>query len=227
MYDRIKKILDRIEKAAAKVGRDSSTISLVAVSKTFPAEKIKESYDFGLRVFGESRLQEATDKIKQLVSLPDIRFHMIGHVQTNKIKMLKDHFELIHSVDSIHLAKKLNDFFKTIDRVQDILIQVNLVNEPQKYGVRLEGFDEMIDNLRFLKNLKLRGLMFIPPFYDVPEMNRDNFKKMKALFDATKDKYPEFKDFNILSMGMSDDFEIAIEEGSNMVRIGTAIFGER
>ncbi len=227
MYDRIKNILEKIEKAATKSGRDPRSISLVAVSKTFPSEKIREAYDCGLRIFGESRLQEASGKIEQLMSLPDIRFHMIGHVQTNKIKMLKDYFDLIHSVDSIHLAHKLNDFYKTIGRVQDILVQVNLVNEPQKYGVRLEDFVEMINQIKSLNNLNLRGLMFIPPFFDDPEMNRDNFKKMKSLFDKTKEDHPEFKDFNILSMGMSDDFEIAIEEGSNMVRIGTAIFGER
>jgi len=225
--DRIRYITEKMHRAAVKSGRRLGDITLVAVSKTFPVEKIIDAYNSGLRIFGESRLQEASGKIEHLKSFPDIKFHMMGHVQTNKIRMLKDYFSLIHSVDSLHLAEKMNSYFYSIHRVQDILIQVNLVNEPQKYGVKIEEFDEMMEKMKDFTCLRVRGLMFIPPFYDDPEMNRGNFKRMKALFDETREKYREFKEFDILSMGMSDDFEIAIEEGANMVRIGSAIFGER
>ncbi|MGC8768761.1 YggS family pyridoxal phosphate-dependent enzyme [Calditerrivibrio sp.] len=225
--DRIRYITEKIDRAAVRSGRRLDDITLVAVSKTFPIEKIIDAYNSGLRIFGESRLQEAAGKIEHLKAFPDIKFHMIGHLQTNKIRMLKDYFSLVHSVDSVHLAKKMNDYFYSINRVQDILIQVNLVNEPQKYGIKIEEFDEMMEKMKSFPNLRVRGLMFIPPFYDDPEMNRGNFRRMKVLFDETKKKYKEFKEFDILSMGMSDDFEIAIEEGANMVRIGSAIFGER
>jgi pyridoxal phosphate enzyme (YggS family) len=227
MRDRINKIFEKIEAAAKKTGRKRDDITLVAVSKTFSIEKIKEAYDCGLRIFGESRIQEAKDKVDKLRALNDIKFHLIGHIQTNKIRFIDDYFEMIHSLDSLYLAEKLDNFFRSIGKVQDVLIQVNLVNEPQKYGIRLDDYPKLIDKIKSLPHLRLRGLMFIPPFYENPELNRDNFRNMKKLFDETKVKNPDFNNFNILSMGMSDDFEIAIEEGSSMVRIGTAIFGER
>jgi len=178
--DRIRYITEKMHRAAVKSGRRLGDITLVAVSKTFPVEKIIDAYNSGLRIFGESRLQEASGKIEHLKSFPDIKFHMMGHVQTNKIRMLKDYFSLIHSVDSLHLAEKMNSYFYSIHRVQDILIQVNLVNEPQKYGVKIEEFDEMMEKMKDFTCLRVRGLMFIPPFYDDPEMNRGNFKRMKA-----------------------------------------------
>ncbi|MCA1927104.1 MAG: YggS family pyridoxal phosphate-dependent enzyme [Calditerrivibrio sp.] len=227
MKKRIDEILNRISDAAARRGIDGNDITLVAVSKTFSADDIFEVYRCGLRVFGESRLQEANEKIKTLSNLNDIKFHMIGHIQTNKLKLVGSNFSLIHSVDSIYLADKMNRYFESIGKVQEILIQVNLVNEPQKHGVSVNEIDGLINSLIDKNNIILRGLMFIPPFYDDPEKNRINFRNMNKLFENIKVKYKFLKDFNILSMGMSDDFEIAIEEGSNMVRIGTAIFGRR
>lgn len=227
MKKRIDNILNRISDAAARRGIRGSDVTLVAVSKTFSADDIYEAYEAGLRIFGESRLQEANEKIASLSNLSDIKFHMIGHVQTNKLKLLGSNFSLIHSVDSIYLADKMNRYFESLGRVQEILIQVNLVNEPQKHGIKTEEIDLLINSLADKKNIIPRGLMFIPPFYDDPEKNRINFRNMNKLFENVKVKYQFLKDFNILSMGMSDDFEVAIEEGSNMVRIGTAIFGRR
>ncbi|MCX8083532.1 MAG: YggS family pyridoxal phosphate-dependent enzyme [Calditerrivibrio sp.] len=227
MIENIMTIIKKIDKAALRSGRNPQDIVLVAVSKTFPVEKILDAYRCGLRVFGESRIQEALDKIAKLSDHKDIKFHLIGHIQTNKIKLIKDNFALLHSVDSAHLALKLNNYFNTLGIIQDVLVQVNLVNEPQKYGVKMENYYELLNTIKFCVSLNLRGLMFIPPYRENPEENRLHFRNMKKLFDETKVKYDCFRDFNILSMGMSDDFEIAIEEGSNMVRIGTAIFGER
>ncbi|MEF3254595.1 MAG: YggS family pyridoxal phosphate-dependent enzyme [Deferribacterales bacterium] len=227
MIERIKEIQKNIEKAAKKRGKSLEDITLVAVSKTFPIEKIVEGYKFGLKIFGESRLQEARDKIDRLMDLEDIKFHLIGHIQTNKIKLIKDSFSLIQTVDSINLADKLDNYFRSFNHRQDILIQVNLVNEPQKYGIKIEELPKLLEFIKDKKFLNLRGFMFIPPYYENPELNRENYRKMFKLFDNIKNRYTHFNVFDTLSMGMSDDYEIAIEEGSTMVRIGSAIFGRR
>lgn len=219
-------IMERIEKAAIKSGRAKDDIVLVAVSKTFPAEKIVEAYNCGQRVFGENRVQEALKKIEGLRDkFEDIEFHMIGHLQTNKVRYLKNNFSLIHSVDRIELAELINKYAKKNGLTQDILIQVNIAEEPQKSGVLLKDYDRLVEFVLSCDNLKLKGLMMIPPLVDDAEVNRPFFAKMNELFLKTNDRYNIQMDY--LSMGMSDDFEIAIEEGANMVRIGSAIFGKR
>jgi pyridoxal phosphate enzyme (YggS family) len=227
MKDKIDFILKKISIAATKVGKTLSDITLVAVSKTFPVEDIISAYNCGLKIFGENRVNEAVSKIEMLKSYPDMEFHLIGHLQTNKIKLVDAHFSLIQSVDSIDLSEKLNRYFEKNKRVQDILVQVNLVNEPQKFGVKVDELEALLGALLEMEYLRLRGLMFIPPYCEDPEINRPNFKKMYELYENIKKKYTHFNDFNTLSMGMSGDFEVAIEEGANMVRIGTAIFGRR
>ncbi|MBZ4644270.1 MAG: hypothetical protein JG767_1879 [Deferribacteraceae bacterium] len=216
-------IRERIDKAATKSWRKPEDIHIVAVSKTYPAEKVLDAYNAGLRVFGENKVQEALEKIEILSSFKDIKFHLIGHLQTNKVKYLKDKFELIHSVDRIEIVQEMQKRFSKLNHIQDILIQVNIAREPQKSGVLPEDFDELLEYVLQANFVRLKGLMLIPPFFDEPQLNRDNFRKMYKLFEKIK----TYTDVEYLSMGMSDDFEIAIEEGSNMVRIGTAIFGKR
>jgi len=219
-------IWEKIDKAANKIGKSKDDITLVAVSKTFSVDKIIEAYECGQKIFGENRVQEALKKVEVLKdSYPDIKFHLIGHLQSNKVRYLKNNFTLIHSVDRIEIAELINKYAKKNNLVQDILIQVNLAEEPQKSGVLLNDFDKLVETVLSCENLKLRGLMMIPPLVEDAEMNRPLFAKMYELFVNTNDKYNINMDY--LSMGMSDDFEIAIEEGANMVRIGSAIFGKR
>lgn len=219
----LENIYKRIELASSKANRKKEEITLVAVSKTYPVEKILEAYECGQHIFGENRVQEALNKIEALKSFKDIKFHLIGHLQTNKVKYLKNNFSLIHSVDRIELVEEMDKRFSKINRVQDILIQVNISKEPQKSGVLPEKFDYLLEHIIGKRFLNLKGLMMIPPLVDNPEKNRIYFRKMYELFE----KVNNLKKLDILSMGMSDDFDIAIEEGSNMVRIGSAIFGKR
>ena len=221
----IKRINERIKRAAEKSGRKFEDITLVAVSKRFPFEKIETAYNAGLRIFGENRIQEAVEKADYFKAeqYEDIEFHIIGNIQLNKVKYLKDKFNLIHSVDRIELVK---EFEKRLPVVQDVLIQVNLEKEPQKSGVFVEDLDELIDFTMKLEKCNLKGLMLIPPAYEDEGKLRDVFARMYKLFENCKQKYGKSV-FHYLSMGMSGDFEIAIEEGSNMVRIGSAIFGQR
>ncbi|MGA1845823.1 YggS family pyridoxal phosphate-dependent enzyme [Deferribacter abyssi] len=222
--ENLEKIWEKIDKAALKSGRSKDDIVLVAVSKTFPVESIVEAIKYGQKIFGENRVQEALSKIEKLKEMKiDAQFHFIGHLQTNKVKYLKENFSIIQSVDRIELAKLINERAKKINYVQDILLQVNIAREPQKSGVLMEHFDDLLEYVVKCENLRLRGLMMIPPLEENPENNRVYFSRMRELFLDLKSKY----DIKYLSMGMSDDFEIAIEEGSNMVRIGSAIFGKR
>jgi hypothetical protein len=180
----------------------------------------------GQKIFGENRLQEALNKIEDLKGYRDIDFHFIGHIQSNKIKYVNNHFSLIQSVDRTEIAEKIDRTCKQKKIVQPILIQVNLAKEPQKSGIYVENLDELVKRIYSLKNLLLCGFMFIPPYRENAEDNRPLFREMKGRFDDYKSKLND-KNFTYLSMGMSADFEIAISEGSNMVRIGSAIFGRR
>lgn len=218
--DRLREICSKIDASLAKVGR-TDTVDVVAVSKYYPVEAIIDAYAQGHRVFGESRVQEALEKREDLGGCPDIRLHFIGHLQTNKVKYLSDTFELIHSVDSGRLADELNTYFGKIGRVQDILIQVNIAEDANKSGVSEDEIFELCGYVGELKNLNVRGLMMIPPLTDDEEKNRKYFTGMKNLFDRLNGMG---YGYDILSMGMSDDFQIAVEEGSTMVRIGTALF---
>ncbi|MEW5692556.1 MAG: YggS family pyridoxal phosphate-dependent enzyme [Candidatus Hydrogenedentota bacterium] len=219
------KILERVKKACDKINKDYRNITIVSVSKTFKAELIKEIYDAGHRDFGENYIQEALKKIEKLPD--DIRWHYVGRLQTNKCKDAVGRFSLIHSVDSLKLLNEISKRAELKNIKQNILLQINFHKEETKAG--FQNIDELIGVIEAgikLKNINIRGLMTIPPFTDNPENTRPHFAKLRETFELIKTKY-SIDRFDILSMGMTDDFEVAIEEGANYIRIGRAIFGER
>jgi pyridoxal phosphate enzyme (YggS family) len=199
------------------------SVKLVAVSKTKPAEMIKEAYQSGHLDYGENKAQEMQAKAEQLAK--DIRWHFIGHLQRNKVKYIAPHVHLIHSVDSLRLLKEINKRAGNEDRVIEVLLQVYIAKEESKYGLDEEEVIEILesDDYRSFENVKIVGLMGMATNTDNMETVRREFKSLKDFYDQIKDKY----DFHILSMGMTNDYEIAIEEGSNMLRVGSAIFGAR
>lgn len=200
----------------------SDKIILVAVTKNHGVELMREAIDAGAKNIGENRVQEAAEKFQNLNR--EVTRHLIGHLQTNKVKQAVKLFDLIESVDSQHLAAALDKAAAQIGKVQDVLIQVNLAREVQKSGVLLEDLDALINFVDDAKNLRLRGLMMIAPNFSDVEQCRPLFRQMRKLFDELKTSR---KDFDFLSMGMTHDYKIAVEEGANVVRLGTAIFGER
>src|SRR4030042_955421 len=211
------KIQKRIKTACEKSGRSPAEVSLVAVSKTVSAYAIGAAFNAGLRHFGESRVQESASKIEQLQKLkPDIVWHMVGHLQTNKAKTAANIFDIIHSVDSLKLAETLSN---SSQRKLRILIQVNVVDEATKSGFELSEVNEAVRQIGKLPNLEIEGLMTIAPWVSDTEEARPAFRQLRQLRDALGLRH--------LSMGMTDDFEVAIEEGATLVRIGRAIFGER
>ncbi len=227
LTERISNILKRIFRAAMRSGRNPWEIKLIAVTKTVPQEVIKEAIDAGLRVFGENKVQEAREKIPVISSgFPNtlIEWHMIGYLQRNKAKYAVRLFDLIHSVDSTELINEINRHAEKIGKIQDILIEVKLSHEMTKHGIDKGRLISLLEYSRGLKNIKVLGLMTIPPLSDNPSHSRRYFMELKELLEMAKES-----GFNLneLSMGMSDDFEIAIEEGATMVRIGRGIFGER
>jgi pyridoxal phosphate enzyme (YggS family) len=229
LVENIKHIYRRISHAAMRVERNPEDVKLVAVTKNVGVEKIKEAIDWGLRIFGESRIQEAKEKIENLFRLtPDalrftpISWHLIGHLQKNKAKVAVQLFDIIHSLDSVGLAKELNKYAEKAGKIQRVFIQVKLSEEETKHGISKEGLMDLIKVVSNMKKLRLEGLMGMPPFFDDPEMARPYFRKLRELRDNSLKsgyKLPE------LSMGMTNDFEVAVEEGATMVRIGTGIFG--
>ena len=213
----VRDLQQRIASACAGAGRSPDEVTLVAVSKTVQASAIEAAFNAGIRHFGESRVQEAKTKIEQLQGLkPDINWHMVGHLQTNKAKTAAAIFDIIHSVDSLKLAEALNN---CSPKRLPILIQVNVSAEATKGGFMLSEVQETVKQMRRLPNLDIQGLMTIAPWVDNAEEVRPVFHRLRQLRDALGLKH--------LSMGMSDDFEVAIEEGATLVRIGRAIFGER
>lgn len=230
LIENISSIYKRISHAAMRSGRNPEEVTLVAVTKTVDTKRIIEAVNAGLRVFGENRVQEAQRKIHELRSLiPEskIEWHLIGHLQKNKARYAVQLFDLIHSVDSISLAEELDKRAKKINKIQRILIQVKLSEEETKHGVPEEDLIPLVEGIRDLKNLKLEGLMTLPPYFEDVEMVRPYFRRLKDIRDRLNSMLILPSPIRDLSMGMSHDFEIAIEEGSTMVRIGTAIFGER
>jgi pyridoxal phosphate enzyme (YggS family) len=221
--DNIGRIKERINKAAAKSGRRPNEITLVAVSKTFPAEAIRAAVEYGLTDIGESRIQEAEPKLSSLGKIA--RWHMIGHLQSNKARKAVRLFDMIQSIDSIKLAETVNRHVGHLGRKIDCLLEVNSSGENAKYGFRPEEIPSIINTVKSFENINLCGLMTIGPFVDDDKPIRKAFRITKELYIDGREKIGD--SFSVLSMGMSDDFEIAIEEGSNMVRIGTAIFGSR
>jgi len=216
-------IRERIAQAAARAGRDPSEITLVAVSKTKPCEAIREAISAGATILGENRVQEAETKIAELHDLP-VAWHLIGHLQTNKANKAVHLFDLIHSVDSPRLVEAVNRGGESIGKRQAILLQVNIAGEEQKFGTAPGEFERLLECALAAPAVEVRGLMVMPPFGEDPEDARPYFRALRDLavkYTGELGNRPE------LSMGMTGDFEVAIEEGSTMVRIGTAIFGER
>ncbi len=223
---RLENVKTRIRKSAIDCQRDPQSIRLVAVSKTMSTKRVKEAIDAGVEILGENYIQEAREKIDRLSSYP-VSWHFIGHLQTNKAKYAVRLFDLIHSVDSFKLAVELNKQAKKIGKVQDVLIQVNVGQEVSKSGASPKEAFDLVKNIGRLENLCLRGLMTMPPFFNAPQKVRPYFSSLCDLRDRIKAVMPTSVPVNELSMGMTNDFEVAIEEGATLLRIGTAIFGER
>jgi hypothetical protein len=222
---RLENVNDRINKAALRCGRDPENIHLVAVSKTIPANRVKEAIELGVTILGENYVQEARDKFNVLGTYP-VSWHFIGHLQTNKAKYAVRLFDLIHSVDTLKLARELDKQAKKVNKFQDILIQINVSKEPSKSGSDMENAANLIKDIVGLENLSVKGLMAMPPFFNNPEKARPYFTALRNLRDQIQKTLPGVA-LDELSMGMTGDFEVAIEEGATFVRIGTAIFGER
>lgn len=216
---------DRIETACRRAGRKRSEVTLVAVSKTKPVEMLREAYDLGVRVFGENKVQEIRGKYEMLPV--DIQWHMIGHLQTNKVKYIVDKVRLIHSVDSLNLARVIEKEAEKQNRTVDILLEVNVAEEESKFGLKTSEVLPLVEKVMQLPHIRLRGLMTIAPFVENPEKNRAIFANLHDLYVDIKEKNIDNDTVSILSMGMTNDYEVAIEEGATMVRIGTGIFGAR
>lgn len=204
-----------IEIAAKKKGRSGSDISLVCVTKQIPIDNIKEAISAGINFIGESRVEEALEKKEKLS--PDVSWHLVGHLQTRKVKDAVRIFDLIHSVDTVHLAQEINKRAEGIGKIQNILLEVNISGEVSKYGFKPEDVKSSLGEIAGLSNIRVLGLMTMAPLVDNPELVRPIFRELKSLADDLGLKY--------LSMGMTQDYMVAIEEGANIVRIGTAIFG--
>ncbi|MCM8778319.1 MAG: YggS family pyridoxal phosphate-dependent enzyme [Candidatus Omnitrophica bacterium] len=227
LKENLAKVKAKIAEACRRVDRDPGEITLVCVTKGVEIEKIKEVVSLGIMDIGENRVQEAFKKYNELQTTgykltAKIRWHMVGHLQSNKAKYAVRIFDLIHSVDSFKLAEEINKQAERINKIQDILIQVNTSGEKTKFGIEPKGLFSLIGEIKKFKNLSLKGLMTIAPVVLNPEDARPYFRKLKELFDEFN--YLTNHPLTILSMGMSQDFEVAIEEGANMVRIGRAIF---
>ncbi|MCE5194332.1 MAG: YggS family pyridoxal phosphate-dependent enzyme [Nitrospiraceae bacterium] len=223
LFERIKKINQEINCAAIKARRKTSDIKLIAVTKTVSIEQIQNALNSGLHVFGENRVQEAKDKILKIKN-PSIEWHLIGHLQSNKAKLAVELFDVIHSVDSLELAKVLNRYAETNGKVQKVLLQVKLSEETTKHGIKKENIFTLLDLISNMKNLKTLGLMTISPYFENQDMARPYFRELKNIRDTAVGEGFKLQE---LSMGMTNDFEAAIQEGSTMVRIGTGLFGER
>jgi len=220
------KVQETIRKAALKVGREPKDIKLVAVTKTVDPSKIKEAIKAGVTIVGENYVQEAKEKIAQIDH--DIQWHMIGHLQTNKAKHAVKLFDMIQSVDSLRLAEELNKQAKRLGTVVKILIQVNVSGEESKFGVSPQGVHSLISQIsNKMENLSIQGLMTMPPYFHDPERTRPYFRALRELRDRIVSSEIRNVTLGELSMGISNDYEMAIEEGATIVRIGTAIFGER
>jgi pyridoxal phosphate enzyme (YggS family) len=225
----IASIHERIAAAASRAGRNPKEIALMAVSKTHPPESIGEAYEAGLRVFGENRIQEFANKIGALQNLPDAEWHMIGHLQTNKASKATELFHAVDSVDSLKLAEKLDAAARQLGKKLSLLLEINVGGEAAKSGVAPDSpaLDELLIAAPRLDSLQFRGLMTVPPFTDDPQDARPYFRKLRELRDNIAARKHPGVNMDVISMGMSHDFEVAIEEGSTCVRVGTAIFGER
>jgi len=226
----IAQVQERITRAAWRTGRSPGEITLVAVTKTFPTEVIADAYAAGLRIFGENRVQEFAGKAPRLAKLGvSAEWHMIGHLQSNKAAKAAELFHAVDSLDSVALAEKLNSAAEKLDRTLDALIEVNIGGEEQKSGVSPDSaeLEQLLTAAPRLSNLRVRGLMTVPPWSEDAEASRPYFRQLRELRDQIAARRLPGLAMDVLSMGMSNDFEVAIAEGSTCVRVGTAIFGKR
>lgn len=223
--ENLSQIQENIKKACEKSGRDPEEITLIAVSKTKPIPMLEEAYEAGSRDFGENKVQEIMDKYPALPK--DIRWHMIGHLQRNKVKYIVDKVCLIHSVDSLRLAEEINLQSEKHQVETDILIEINIAQEESKFGVSKTEVTKLIEEAASLPYIHIKGLMAVAPFTENPEDNRKYFKEIRELSVDIMEKNIDNVNMSVLSMGMTGDYMVAIEEGATMVRVGTGIFGER
>ena len=232
MKERLEEVKERIALAAERAGRDPNEVTLVAVTKTHPVPVVREAYDLGVKQFGENRPEEALPKIDALAAqllaegLQAPSWHMIGHVQHRKVKLVVGHYVLIHSVDTVKLARRLDSRFREAGMRQPILLEVNIAGEESKFGFAPEDLPAAVEEIATLEGLELQGLMTVAPIVENPEEVRPVFRRLRELLDDLRRRFPNIP-WKHLSMGMTDDFEVAIEEGATLVRIGRAIFGER
>ncbi len=225
LKENLDNVLKNIADSEERSGRKKGDVTLIAVSKTKPVEMIKEVYDLGVRDFGENRVQELTEKYDKLPS--DIRWHLIGHLQTNKVKYIIDKAYMIHSVDSLKLANEISREAVKHSVTANILIEVNVAGEESKFGVSPEGLEDLIRKISVLPAIRIRGLMTVAPYVVDSEENRQIFVKMKQFAVDITRKNIDNVTMDCLSMGMSGDYTVAVEEGATFVRVGTSIFGER
>ena len=225
LYDNYELVKQNVKRACERAGRNFQDITIIAVSKTKPLSDIEELLAHDVADFGENKVQELVDKYEN-ISKP-VKWHLIGHLQTNKVKYIVDKVHLIHSVDSIHLAKEIEKEAAKKDVTVNILLQVNIAQEDTKFGIHESQVYELIEAIKSMPHIHVQGLMTIAPFVDNPEDNRIYFRKMYQLSLDIKSKCIDNINMNVLSMGMTNDYEVAIEEGATMIRVGTAIFGER
>jgi len=223
--ENLKRLEERIEKAALISGRKKEDIILVAVTKNVEPERIIEGIAAGIKIIGENRIQEAEEKFKFITR--DVEKHLVGHLQTNKVKKTLELFDLIQSVDSLHLAQEISKRAEEKGRFAEVLIEVNASGEVSKYGVKSEEVSNLVEQISELGNVKIKGLMTVGLLTDEMDKVRPCFVKLRSLFEFLKNLKKENVEMKYLSMGMSSDFEMAIEEGANMIRVGTAIFGAR
>lgn len=223
--ENLKEVEERVKKACERSGRRREDVTLIAVSKTKPIEMLQEAYEAGARYFGENKVQELADKYEVMPA--DIHWQMIGHLQRNKVKYIIDKAELIHSVDSLRLAETIDKEAAKKGVTANVLLEVNMAKEESKFGLMPEEVMDFVKEIVRFQNIRVQGLMTIAPFVDDPEENRIHFANLRKLsVDIGKEKVNNVN-MSILSMGMTNDFEVAIEEGATMVRVGTAVFGER
>lgn len=225
IQEHIKEVERKIEEACARGNRNREDITLIAVSKTKPLEDLIEAYEAGCRDFGENKVQEILEKAPKMP--PDARFHMIGHLQRNKVKQVLPHVVMIHSVDSVRLAEQIQQEAKKLGKTINVLLEVNVAKEESKFGFHPEQVMDAVETISKFSHVRIQGLMTIAPFVEEPEENREVFQKLYQLSVDIKKKNIDNVNMCVLSMGMTGDYQVAIEEGASMIRVGTGIFGAR
>ena len=225
LKDNLKNVEERVQAACDRAGRKREEVTLIAVSKTKPIEMLQEIYDENIRDFGENKVQELCDKIEKMPK--DIKWHMIGHLQRNKVKYIVDKVALIHSVDSLRLAETIENEAAKHNVTVPILIEVNVAQEESKFGLKTEEVLSLVESVAALPHINIKGLMTIAPYVEDPEENRGIFRQLKKLSVDIAAKNINNVNMSVLSMGMTGDYQVAVQEGATMVRVGTGIFGER